>query len=76
VTSDLWSDEKLHSFMAVTVHYINSVGDLAEHLLAFWRIVGQHTGANVGHVLYSVFEDVNLINKACYHMQPRLRLTN
>ncbi|CEL63598.1 hypothetical protein RSOLAG1IB_10886 [Rhizoctonia solani AG-1 IB] len=35
VTSDLWSDEKLHSFMTVTIHYINSLGDLSEHLLAF-----------------------------------------
>ncbi|CCO35692.1 hypothetical protein BN14_09810 [Rhizoctonia solani AG-1 IB] len=41
VTSDLWSDEKLHSFMTVTIHYINSLG----------------------HALYSVFEDANIIDK-------------
>ncbi|CAE6498419.1 unnamed protein product, partial [Rhizoctonia solani] len=68
VTSDLWSDEKLHSFMAVTVHYINSLGDLSEHLLAFRQIKGRHTGENVGHVLYSVFEDANLTDKVSCHI--------
>ncbi|CAE6344915.1 unnamed protein product [Rhizoctonia solani] len=63
VTSDLWSDEKLRSFMAVTVHYINSLGDLSEHLLAFRRIEGRHTGVNVGHALYGIFEDANLIDR-------------
>jgi hypothetical protein len=51
--------------MAVTVHYINSVGDLAEHLLAFQRIKGRHTGVNIGHALYEIFEDADLIDKVC-----------
>ncbi|CUA69010.1 hypothetical protein RSOLAG22IIIB_13906 [Rhizoctonia solani] len=63
VTSDLWSDNQLHSFMVVTLHYINSMGDLAEHLYAFRRIRGSHTGANVGRVLYSVLEDAGIANK-------------
>ncbi|CAE7086893.1 unnamed protein product [Rhizoctonia solani] len=65
-TSDLWSDDKLHSFMAVTIHYINSLGDLSEHLLAFRRVHGRHTGANIGHELYCIFEDANLIDKMGY----------
>ncbi|CAE6443976.1 unnamed protein product, partial [Rhizoctonia solani] len=62
-TSDLWSDEKLRAFMAVTLHYINSEGHLAEHLFAFRRIEGRHTGANIGHELLSVFEEAGIINK-------------
>ncbi|KAG8695827.1 hypothetical protein FRC11_001186, partial [Ceratobasidium sp. 423] len=44
-------------------HYINSLGDLAKHLLAFQKIDGHHTGVIVGHVLYVIFKDANLLNK-------------
>ncbi|EUC59354.1 hAT family dimerization protein, partial [Rhizoctonia solani AG-3 Rhs1AP] len=61
LTTDLWSDELLRAFMAVTAHYINSQGDLAEHLVAFRKIDGHHTGANVGQVLFSVIEEMGII---------------
>ncbi|CAE6365245.1 unnamed protein product [Rhizoctonia solani] len=63
VTSDLWSDDQLHSFMAVTLHYINSLGDLAEHLYAFRRVRGSHTGVNVGRILFGILEDADLVGK-------------
>jgi hypothetical protein len=63
ITSDLWSDDMLRTFMAVTAHYINEAGDLAEHLLAFRRIKGQHSGANVGRSLFSVFQEFNITSK-------------
>jgi hypothetical protein len=49
--------------MAVTAHYINQHGDLAEHLIAFRKIEGHHTGANVGQVLFSVLDDIGMIGK-------------
>lgn len=53
----------LRAFMAVTAHYINSEGELAEHLVAFRRIHGHHTGANVGQVLFSILEDIGITHK-------------
>jgi hypothetical protein len=49
--------------MAVTLHYINAEGDLAEHLFAFRRIQGCHTGANIGRTLFMILEDAGLANK-------------
>lgn len=49
--------------MAVTAHYINSSGLLAEHLIAFRRIEGYHTGANIGKVMFSIFEEFGITNK-------------
>lgn len=49
--------------MAVTAHYINALGDLAEHLIAFRRVRGRHTGAHVGQVLFSILEDAGITNK-------------
>ncbi|QRV75249.1 hAT family dimerization protein [Ceratobasidium sp. AG-Ba] len=63
ITSDLWSDEILRAFMAVTAHYINEAGRLTEHLLAFRRVNGSHTGANVGKSLFSVFVEFGITEK-------------
>jgi hypothetical protein len=49
--------------MAVTAHYINSEGHLAEHLIAFRRIKGQHTGSNIGQALFSIFDDAGITHK-------------
>jgi hypothetical protein len=50
--------------MAVTAHYINSAGALTEHLIAFRKIEGHHTGANVGQVLFSVLDEMGIVAKA------------
>lgn len=55
----------LRAFMAVTTHYINSQGDLAEHLLAFQQIEGRHTGANIVQTLFSIVEDAGITHKVC-----------
>ncbi|KAF8601190.1 hypothetical protein BDV93DRAFT_446198, partial [Ceratobasidium sp. AG-I] len=51
------------AFMAVTAHYINSAGKLTEHLVAFCKIDGHHTGANVGQVLFNVLDDLGISSK-------------
>ncbi|QRW11789.1 AC9 transposase [Ceratobasidium sp. AG-Ba] len=66
LTTDLWSDQLLRSFMAVTAHYIDQFGEPAEHLIAFRKIDGQHSGANIGQALFSVLEEVELVGKIGY----------
>ena len=53
----------LRSFMAVTAHFINARGELKEHLIAFRKIDGQHSGANVGQVLFSVLEEHSILTR-------------
>ncbi|QRW00609.1 hAT family dimerization protein [Ceratobasidium sp. AG-Ba] len=66
ITSDLWSDGNLRAFMAVTAHYINQEGYLAEHLIAFRRIKGHHTGVNMGQVFFSILEEFEIVEKLGY----------
>lgn len=63
MTSDLWSDQNLRSFMAVTAHYINNEGELAEHLISFRKIDGQHTGSNIGQALFDVLVESDIVDK-------------
>ncbi|KAG9123278.1 hypothetical protein FRC07_015160, partial [Ceratobasidium sp. 392] len=63
ITSDLWSDANLRSFMAVTAHYIDAQGLMAKHLIAFRRIEGSHAGVNIGQYLFSVLEETGITNK-------------
>lgn len=50
--------------MAVTAHYIDDNGFLAEHLIAFRRIHGHHTGANIGQALFEILEEAGITRKA------------
>lgn len=50
--------------MAVTAHYIDHDGFLSEHLIAFRRIHGHHTGANIGYALFEILEEAGITRKA------------
>ncbi|CAE6511697.1 unnamed protein product, partial [Rhizoctonia solani] len=64
--SDLWTDTNRRSFMAITAHYINNSGSLVDQLIAFHKINGHHTGANVGHALFEVLQESGITNKIGY----------
>lgn len=49
--------------MAVTAHYIDDQGQLAEHLISFRKIDGQHTGSNIGQALYGVLVESDIVDK-------------
>ncbi|EUC58183.1 HAT family dimerization protein, partial [Rhizoctonia solani AG-3 Rhs1AP] len=66
LTSDLWSDIRIRSFMAVTVHYIDALGTLRDHLIAFRKLNGHHTGVNIAHALHEVLQESGLVDKLGY----------
>ncbi|QRV97807.1 hAT family dimerization protein [Ceratobasidium sp. AG-Ba] len=68
ITSDLWGDPNLRSYMAVTAHYINHEGYLAEHLIAFRRVRGHHSGENLGRILFAILNEFGLTNKKLGHI--------
>ncbi|KAG8695767.1 hypothetical protein FRC11_001233 [Ceratobasidium sp. 423] len=46
--------------MAVTAHYIGNDGKLKDHLIAFQKIDGQHTGANLAQALMDIFVECGM----------------
>ncbi|CAF1621781.1 unnamed protein product [Adineta ricciae] len=55
LTFDAWTDRRMRAFYAVTIHYINGMGQLKAHLLAFNPLSGSHTSEN----LYIEYERVS-----------------
>ncbi|CAF3334021.1 unnamed protein product [Rotaria sp. Silwood2] len=47
LTFDGWTDRRMRAFYAVTMHYIDRMGQLKAHLLAFNPLSGSHTGENL-----------------------------
>ncbi|KEP45315.1 putative transposase, partial [Rhizoctonia solani 123E] len=66
LTSDLWSDPILHAFMAVTAHYIDQNGLLKDHLIAFRKIDGVHSGANLADAMYKILRQSGIAYKVGY----------
>ncbi|CCO37618.1 hypothetical protein BN14_11775 [Rhizoctonia solani AG-1 IB] len=52
--------------MSVTAHFINEQGALVNHLIAFRKINGHHTGANIGHTLFEVLQESGIADKIGY----------
>lgn len=66
-TSDLWSDLKLISFMAITAHYLAKGAEgrweLRSCLLAFRYIQGDHSGAALSREFYNVLKEADVLNR-------------
>jgi hypothetical protein len=62
LTTDIWTDRRMHSFLGITVHTFVS-GNPASHLLAFRSFSGSHTGQRIAQSLESVISENSLQNK-------------
>jgi len=61
MTTDIWTDRRLHAFLGVTVHVFDD-GKPRAHLLSFKSFQGSHTGQHIAEALESVMID-NQIQK-------------
>ncbi|KAG2147387.1 uncharacterized protein EDB93DRAFT_1250525 [Suillus bovinus] len=64
-TSDLWLDQKLCPFMALTAHQTakeeqTSVLVLKAALIAFYHIPGSHTGKSLGSIILHLLDRANI----------------
>ncbi len=55
LTFDGWTDRHMRAFHAVTMHYIEKVGQLKSHLLEFNPRSGK-----ISHLVYTITEVVSL----------------
>lgn len=66
-TADVWSRENLDSHLAITGHYLSRLPNddivLKSELLAFRKLEGSHTGANLGKVFVKVLKEVGILHK-------------
>ncbi|CAF3680339.1 unnamed protein product [Rotaria sordida] len=67
VTTDLWSDKKVNSYMCLTGHYINSDSKLTSKVLSFTIFPERHTGEHISYTIkkqlkrLQVYEKTNVI---------------
>lgn len=54
LTLDLWTNRKMISFLAVTVHFINSSWELKSRVIACDQFVERHTAVNIA----TAYEDI------------------
>jgi len=77
---DLWSvDQTKASFLGITVHWIHidsmsSKWTLRAEVIAFWGILGLHTGDNVGRYFVGLCEQAGLISVGASKVRPRFLL--
>ena len=66
-TSDLWSNMKLASFMAITAHFMgrDERGNLVvkTRLIAFRAVAVGHTGENLARIFYGILKEYSLLYK-------------
>ena len=60
VTSDGWSSRANHSYISVTLHYVNNEWELKCFLLETREMVEQHTEINLANYLKEVLVHWNL----------------
>ncbi|CAF1982946.1 unnamed protein product [Rotaria magnacalcarata] len=58
-----WTDRRMRAFDAVTMHYIDRMGQLNAHLLTFNPLSGSHTGENLFHEYDHVSTTFSIGNK-------------
>ncbi|CAG7851404.1 SubName: Full=Uncharacterized protein {ECO:0000313/EMBL:CCA76236.1} [Serendipita indica DSM 11827] len=69
-TTDLWTDNVLHAFMAITAHFITEkvengspVWKMESRLISFKNIIGSHTGEALGQAFVDILTECGLAHK-------------
>ena len=60
MTSDGWNSRTNHSYISVTLHFINNDWELKHFLLEAGEIIEQHTAVNLAHYSVEVIARWNL----------------
>lgn len=71
LTTDIWSDPNLASFMAITVHYCacylhgpnQDHLHVCSHLLAFYIVDGKHDGDHMAQIFFNILKANSILGK-------------
>ncbi len=71
MTTDLWSNIILQSYMAITVHYCmwdkESHLELRARLLAIHQVIGSHSGDNLAETFVEIIQKAGIINQVSFN---------
>jgi hypothetical protein len=65
VTTDLWSDKKLNSYMCLTGHFINTNSKLSSKVLSFTIFNERHTGEQISYTIKKELKRLQVYEKTC-----------
>ena len=60
LTTDIWSSRAMHSYMGVTIHFIDANFCLRSYLLDVKELLDNHTGENIAEYLSEIMNDWHL----------------
>ncbi|CAF2018070.1 unnamed protein product, partial [Rotaria magnacalcarata] len=63
VTTDLWSDRKMNSYMCLTGHYINPDSKLASKVLSFTAFPKRHTSGKISYTIKKELKRLQVYDK-------------
>jgi hypothetical protein len=63
ITTDLWSDKKLNSYMCLTGHFISSDSKLSSTVLSFTVFNERHTGEQISYTIKKELKRLQVYDK-------------
>ncbi|CAF3459138.1 unnamed protein product [Rotaria sp. Silwood2] len=63
VTTDLWSDRKLNSYICLTGHFLNGDSKLISTVLSFTSFRERHTGEQIGYTIKKALKRLQVYEK-------------
>ena len=63
VTTDLWSDKKLSSYLCLTGHFLNNVSKLTSKVLSFTYFDERHTGDQISYTIKKELKRLQVYEK-------------
>jgi hypothetical protein len=72
-TADIWSSKGMHSYLAITAHWLGPRGDdgqvvLRQALLAFHHIRGAHNGQQIARIVFNILENAGIIRNVIIYL--------
>lgn len=56
ITTDLWTSGNQHSYIGLTIHYVDKEYKLQNHVLDFAGITGPHDGKNISESRFEILQ--------------------
>src|SRR5271163_362395 len=66
-TTDSWTSPNMNAFVSLTGHVVLDDWTLFSTLIDFREIDGSHSGENMAEVIYTMLNDLGIVNKVVFN---------
>ena len=63
ISFDLWTSPNHKAIVGVVAHYITAHGRKRDIVIGLREVIGEHTGANIGHQLVRLFKEYDILDR-------------